>query len=232
MGGALEAGKLVAASWLFHNWETDNLPLKRGLISVIAGLMLLTSIGIFGFLSKSHLDQVQPGDNVTAQIERIEHNVKRERNTITRYEKQLSVLDKAIDKYFELDRVSKGLAAREKQTKTRDGIQAQIELAQGKIESLMDKKFPLEQKIRNLEAEVGPIKYVAELIYGESSPEILGKAVTGVILLIVFIFDPLAVMLIIAGNMSIKHYYEGKPKRRKKRPAKAHALLNVGNPFK
>jgi len=159
-------------------------------------------MGIFGFLSKAHIEQtVTAGDN-TLQIEQIDNNIERKRREITRYEDALNQLDEAIAKFTELGAVTKGLNARKEQEPERVQINTQINQISDNIILLQQEKAELKSEQIKIEAEVGPIKYIAETIYGESSSEILEDAVRVVIIILVVVFDPLAVLLLIAANIS------------------------------
>ena len=133
MGSALEVGKLVAASWLYHNWRR-NIPksLKAYLFTSIIILIFITSIGIFGFLSKAHLDQVKPTAGNTEQIELIDKKIKQEEKIIERAEKTLAQLDKALDVYIDKEYVSRGLKERNKQKEERDLLNKSIDEARPK----------------------------------------------------------------------------------------------------
>jgi len=167
--------------------------------------MLITSMGIFGFLSKAHLDQVAPSGDVAAKIERIDDTLARERMRITRAEQQLAQMDKAIDAIIDRNnRAQTALQLRNQQKKERDQIAAEVKDAQKNIDTLLDEKAPLMKATRAIKNEVGPIRYVAELIYGEGSEKDLEAAIRMMILLLVTVIDPLAVLLIIAGSKDLR----------------------------
>ena len=214
MGVVLETGKLVTASWLYQNWKRVPKLLKTYLISAVLVLMFITSMGIFGFLSKAHIEQTTVNSDNTLQIELIDSKIQRERDAIKRAENTLLQLDSALEKYVELGAVTKGLNARKEQEAERNELNATIDESTTTIAELTQKKSELNADRIAIEAEVGPIKYIAELIYGESSSGVLEDAVRGVILVIVFVFDPLAVLLLVAANMSLK---EEQTKRRRRR---------------
>ena len=214
MGVVLETGKLVTASWLYQNWKRVPKLLKTYLISAVVVLMFITSMGIFGFLSKAHIEQTTVNSDNTLQIELIDSKIQRERDAIKRAENTLLQLDSALEKYVELGAVTKGLNARKEQETERNELNATIDESTTTIAELTQKKSELNAERIAIEAEVGPIKYIAELIYGESSSGVLEDAVRGVILVIVFVFDPLAVLLLVAANMSLK---EEQTKRRRRR---------------
>ena len=214
MGVVLETGKLVTASWLYQNWKRVNVLLKTYLISAVLVLMFITSMGIFGFLSKAHIEQTTITSDNTLKIELIQSQIQRERRTIERAESTLARLDSALDKYIELDRITKGLDARKEQEEERNELNTTINESTDAISTLTKEMSELNADRIAIEAEVGPIKYIAELIYGESTKGVLEDAVRGVILVIVFVFDPLAVLLLVAANMSLK---EEQTKRRRRK---------------
>ena len=203
MGVVLESGKLVTAAWVYHNWKRTPKLLKGYLISAVVILMFITSMGIFGFLSKAHIEQTTVNSDNTLQIELIESQIQRERGSIERAENTLAQLDNALEKYVELGAVTKGLNARKEQETERNELNATITKSTETISSLTQKMSELNADRIAIEAEVGPIKYIAELIYGESTTGVLEDAVRGVILIIVFVFDPLAVLLLVAANQSL-----------------------------
>ena len=203
MGVVLETGKLVTAAWVYHNWKRTPKLLKSYLISAVVVLMFITSMGIFGFLSKAHIEQTTVTSDNTLKIELIESQIQRERRTIERAESTLARLDSALDKYIELDRITKGLDARKEQEDERNELNATINESTDAISTLTKEMSELNATRIAIEAEVGPIKYIAELIYGESTKGVLEDAVRGVILIIVFVFDPLAVLLLVAANQSL-----------------------------
>ena len=207
MGSALEVGKLVAASWLYHNWRR-NIPksLKAYLFTSIIVLIFITSVGIFGFLSKAHLDQVKPTAGNTEQIELIDKKIKQEEKIIERAEKTLAQLDKALDVYIDKEYVSRGLKERNKQKEERDLLNKSIDEAMAKIADLNNSKSSINIEQLKLEADVGPLKYVAELIYGDNAKDHFDSAVRIIILILIFVFDPLAVLLLIAANISLNQW--------------------------
>lgn len=352
MAGSLEVGKLVAASWVYRNWKRAPFLLKSYLTIAVIVLMFITSMGIFGFLSRAHLEQAAEGQQNQAKIERIANDIVRNEETIKRTEikieklenetsddtsdiqaqldaeqqrmnqaydrvqpgidEQMSIIDNEqrgqedqvksyldqiariddtltkLQTYVENEEIKKlqGLVGtrqdgrygtntakkveefRNKQTSekqrligivesinasvdsvaikqareeikrlrsiaerdvqnsqaTIDRLRAQlnsvasvdntneIELLSDKvrqteitIEKLLDEKFELETEVRKLEAEVGPIKYIAELVYGDSERDTIDDAVRWLIVVFIFVFDPLAVLLLIAANYSFKN---------------------------
>jgi len=204
MGVVLETGKLVSAAWLYHYWKKVNKLLKTYLISAVIVLMFITSMGIFGFLSKAHIEQTTVQSDNTLQIESIDSQISRQQKDIERAELQLTLLDDALKKYVELGAVTKSINARQGQEEERNALTSTINDATNTIANLTKQKYELRTKENELIAEVGPIKYIAELVYGNSDTNTLEEAVRWVIIIIVFVFDPLAVLLLISANISLK----------------------------
>ena len=206
MGSALEVGKLVAASWLYNNWRNKLVPraIKAYLTFAVIVLIFITSMGIFGFLSKAHLDQVQPTSSNNIKIELIDKQINQQQLIIDRSNKTLTLLDSALEKYVDMEYVTRGLKEREKQKPERDALTLAINNASNEIARLTTEKATLELEQDKIEAEVGPIKYVAELIYGDEAKDHFDKAVRWVIIVLIFVFDPLAVLLLIAANISLR----------------------------
>jgi len=215
MGSALEVGKLVAASWLYHNWRR-NIPksLKAYLFTSIIVLIFITSVGIFGFLSKAHLDQVKPTAGNTEQIALIDKKIKQEEKIIERAEKTLAQLDKALDVYIDKEYVSRGLKERNKQKEERDLLNKSIDESMAKIADLNNSKSSINIEQLKLEADVGPLKYVAELIYGDNAKDHFDSAVRIIILILIFVFDPLAVLLLIAANISLNQWRDKRDEKK------------------
>ncbi len=217
MGSVLEVGKLATASWLYQNWKKIPKLLKYYLTCAVVVLMLITSMGIFGYLSKSHIDAGTGTSELYVKLERLDKNVESERKVIERAESQLDKLDYALEKYIDLNAVSKGLRKRDEQKPERDTISQTIEESQDKIDTYLDERAEMQLKIKNFEVEVGPLKYISALLFGENdSVNYLDKAVRYVIILLIFVFDPLAVLMLIAANISLKEEQQ-KRKRREKR---------------
>ncbi len=216
MGGVLEVGKLVTASWLYQNWRNPLLPksIKYYLTSSVIVLVFVTSMGIFGFLSKAHLDQVKPTTSNETRIVLIDKQILQEERIIVRAEKTLERLDKALDVYIAKEYVSRGLKERKKQKAERDELTLAINNAMDKIDELMLKKQEFELETKMLEAEVGPLKYIAELIYGDNAKDYFDEAVRAVIIVLIFVFDPLAVLLLIAANISLSGWSKLRGKKK------------------
>ena len=206
MGSVLEVGKLVAASWLYRNWNSNLLPrsIKWYLTTSVIVLVFVTSMGIFGFLSKAHLDQVRPTTNYLVQASLIDKQIVQQEIIITRNEKVLNQLDEVMDVYIKRENVSRGLKERRKQKEEREFLNNEIRIAMETIATLTLNKSNIELEQLKVEADVGPLKYIAELIYGDNAEEYFDKAVRIIIIVLIFVFDPLAVLLLIAANISFK----------------------------
>ena len=218
MGAVLEVGKLLTASWLYQFWDKTNTLLKSYFTIAVVVLMFITSMGIFGFLSKAHMDQtLTVGDN-SLLIERIDRKIDREKVKITDAETVVAQLDKTVQVLIDYDRIrgpSGAIAVRESQNDERATLSNIIDQAYNKIDTLSVEKLELDKEQLELEAEVGPIKYIAAFIYGdELDKTLLERAVRWIIITIIFVFDPLAVLLIVAANMTFKEVM-GKPKKMK-----------------
>jgi len=181
MGGVLEASKLVTASWLYRNWKTCPLLLKTYLTTAVIVLMMITSMGIFGFLAKAHIDST-----LDAGANNVEVKTLNQQEKITK------------------DRLDYLLARAKDPSTANNRLDKQIQDTQKELTEISKKKLPLLKESNKLVAEVGPIKYVGDLVYGSDDDNALDKAVRLVIMLIMVVFDPLAVLLLIAANMSLK----------------------------
>jgi hypothetical protein len=212
MGSVLELGKLVTASWLYHNWDKSPRALKYYLTLSVLVLMFISSMGIFGFLSRAHIDQsLAINTGSIQQIKIIESSIEFEKNTIKDLDTQISQIDSAISKINEKGKGTDALKAATSQRKTRNELVETKKTHTDKIAELTKEKIKLESVQKKMEAEVGPLKYVADLIYGQSNEEQLEKAVRWVILILIFVFDPLAVLLLIAANNGLMNKKVGRP---------------------
>jgi hypothetical protein len=222
MGGSLELGKVTAAVWLKNNWERASLTFKLYLLPAVVMLMLITSMGIFGFLSKAHNDQNLVSGDVLGKIAIYDEKIRIQRDNIESARKALQQMDAAVDQTMSRSSDEKGAdkatAIRRGQARERGNLQGEIARAQAEIVKLNDQRAPIAAEVRKVEAEVGPIKYIAKLIYDDNpDANILEKAVVWVIMIIVAVFDPLALVLILAAQQSIRWVQgeEEKPKLEK-----------------
>jgi hypothetical protein len=209
MGSLLEASKLVVASWLYRSWNEIPRLMKTYFTIALVVLMLLTSMGIFGFLSKAHLDQAVPSGDVAAKLALIDEKIKTEKENINASRKELSQLDAQVDQTIarttEASGAERAISIRRNQQKDRARILSEIGSSQTKIAKLNEERAPIASEVRKIEAEVGPIKYIAALIYGDNPEEdVLEKSVRWFIIMIVIVFDPLAVLLLVAANWNLR----------------------------
>jgi len=206
MGIVLEIGKLICASWTFTNWKKCPVIMKTYFIVAVIVLMLITSLGIFGFLSRAHITQSNPTSLMEERIERIELKVNQRQVQIGRYQGRLDTLDQALQRYIELGAISKGLAKIGAMDNETNLLKTKIQGLENEIDGLMDEKYELKTNLSLAEVETGPIKYVASMLYDEVSASELETAVRWIIILLIFVFDPLAVVLVIAANISLRDY--------------------------
>jgi len=204
MGSVIELGKVVGVSWIYRNW-TEPTKIKYAMLPLVLIAMLLTSMGIFGLLSKAHIEQTAPVTNNTAQIERLDQRINREEARIADAETVIAQLDETVQTLIEYDKISGddgARAVREGQQEQRDLLATTIDEAQNRIDQYEDEKLQLGNELRSLEMEVGPIKYIAEIVYGNSEDN-LEDAVRWAIIAFIFVFDPMAILLLMAANYSL-----------------------------
>ena len=206
MGSALEVAKLVCASWLKANWRQAPRLMKLYMTIAVVVLMLITSMGIFGFLSKAHSDQSLVSGDVLAKISVYDEKIKTAKENIDANRKALKQMDEAVDQSMARSTsetgADKAVAIRRSQAKERARLQAEIAQEQKNIAQLNDQAAPIRAEVRKVEAEVGPLKYIAAFVYGATDETILERAVTWVIITIIVVFDPLAVIMLLAAQMT------------------------------
>jgi hypothetical protein len=196
MGSILELAKLVTVSWLYNNWKKTNRLMKSYFLTAIVLLMIITSMGIFGFLSRAH----------------IESNIVVGANSV-----QLQTLN--TQEKIAKDRLDYLLKQAQDPTKATSRLDRDIRNTQNDLARISKEKLPLLTEENKLTAEIGPIKYVAEILYDKSDPDFIDKAVRVVILVIILVFDPLAIILLIAANQTYKETSKKRFKRVDKPPA-------------
>jgi len=209
MGGSLEAGKIVATVWLHNNWKRASWAYKTYLVPAIVALMLLTSMGIFGFLSKGHADQNIVSGDAMSKVAIFDEKIATEKENIAQAKKALEQMNAQVDQMLgrtDTDRgAERAVTIRKQQARERAALNAEITRSQKTIQQLQQERAPLAAEFRKVEAEVGPIKYIAALIYGDNPDQnLLEAAVRWVIILIVIVFDPLALCLILAANKQLE----------------------------
>jgi hypothetical protein len=215
MGVVLEVSKLIATVWLKLNWARAPVFIRTYLLVSIAILMLITSMGIFGFLSKAHSDAGLVGGDVQAKIAVYDEKIKTAKDNIDANRKALKQMDEAVDQVMGRSADEKGadkaVALRRTQQKERARLQSEVAAEQKTISVLAEERAPIAAEVRKVEAEVGPIKYIANFIYGDNpDANVLEKAVTWVIIIIVIVFDPLAVILLLASQYSFQWFRQAK----------------------
>jgi hypothetical protein len=251
MGSVLEAGKLVCASWLYRNWHVTNRALRTYLFASVIVLCLITSMGIFGFLSKAHLETNFQSSNNSQSIAIINSQIKAEQDVIDRQQEiikrnsgvgggsgeriaqlrdKIKQLDREVEAYTSQgatstifnDKVAKGIDLKNQQKPERDRIDAeikqlttansgnnsaaesQIARSQQRIQQLIGQRAPLQSAQIKIDAEIGPIKYIGALAVDVGLAKVVDveAAVRWVIIIIIFVFDPLAVLMLVAANQS------------------------------
>ena len=207
MGGILEVGKITATVWLRKYWYRTSWLLKLYLVPAVVALALLTSMGIFGFLSKAHMDQGITSGDSQAKLALYDEKIKTQRDNIELARKALTQMDNQVDQRLSRgdseNSAERAVQIRRQQAGERAKIQKDIGDAQKEIAKLNEERAPIAAENRKIEAEVGPIKYIAALIYGDDADNnTLESAVRWVIILLVIVFDPLAIALVLAANAS------------------------------
>ena len=207
MGSILEIAKITATVWLRRYWNKAGLIIKLYLVPAIISLAVITSMGIFGFLSKAHMDQNITTGDVQSKIAIYDEKIKTEKENIDAKRKALKQMDEGVDQVLGRSTDERGaekaVAMRRSQQKERTRLQTEILQSQKSIAELNDARAPIAAEVRKVEAEVGPIKYIAALIYGDNPDQnLLESAVRWVIILLVIVFDPLAIALVLAANQS------------------------------
>ena len=205
LGLVLGFAKLVNTSWLYRNWDKTTWKIKGPLIYFLLALMIATSMGVFGFLTKSHLEQGAATVDNSAKVERLDQQITREKGTIADDEKIITQLDAAINSYIGKDKTDKAVAIRKSQAPQRKQLRDDIDASQKKIDGYSEDKLKLTSEVRALQLEVGPIRYIAELFYGTGGDQNanIESAVKMFTLLIVSTLDPLAIILLIAANHTL-----------------------------
>lgn len=207
MASSLEVAKLVVASWLYRYWKHIPILMKAYFTLSLVVLMLITSMGIFGFLSKAHSDQSLVSGDVIAKIAVYDEKIKTAKENIDANRKALKQMDEAVDQVMGRSTDEKGadkaVALRRSQQKERGRLITEIEAYQKTVSVLAEQRAPIAAEVRKVEAEVGPIKYIAAMIYGDDPDEnTLERSVRWLIILLICVFDPLAVLMLIAANLT------------------------------
>lgn len=195
MGGVLEIGKLVTAGFLHINWNQINALMKSYLCAAVVVLMVITSLGIFGFLAKANIEQNLQGDSYSLELSIIDKRLDAKEAELLRYEERVANLDNIIATARPQDRNYIDRRQRDERIE----IANDIDLVVDEIVKLNEDKMPLQREQLVQEGEIGPIKYVAEMIYGEDAEDKIDNAARILIFFIIFAFDPLAVLLLVSS---------------------------------
>lgn len=208
MAGSLEIGKLVTTSWLYRNWKETGFLLKSYLTGAVIVLMFITSMGIFGYLSKAHIEQSAGAGDNTLQIELLDNQITRQQRRIDDNDSVIGQLDEAVQILMDYDRIrgdDGAIAVRQSQADERALLNTNIDEAGSRIFELQQDRVVLSSAQLSIEAEVGPLRYIAELIYGEAEArDHFDEAVRWIIIILIFVFDPLAVGMLLAANQSFR----------------------------
>lgn len=209
MGGILEVAKITTTVWLHRYWNQAGITIRTYLTVAVVALACLTSMGIFGLLSKAHSEQNVISGDVVAKVSLIDEKIKIQRDNIEAARKALAQMDAQVDQRLTRSANEQGaeraVQIRRQQARERTALQNEIAVAQKEIAKLNEERAPIAGQLRKVEAEVGPVKYIAALIYGDNpDSNLLERAVRWVTILIVIVFDPLAIVLILAANNSLK----------------------------
>lgn len=200
MASALEIGKVVTVGWLSRNWDDAPKVIKYYLGVSVGILMVITSLGTFGYLSKAHLETTNQVQQSQLQIQPLETQLQLAERKLRNAQTSLDSLDRIVAG-VDVEQASRIV---QRQRSQRRDLATEISDASRDIEALNAKILPLRTQQAQTEAEIGPLKYVAELVYGEDAKSYFDSAVRFVIIIIVFVFDPLAIVLLIAANHGMK----------------------------
>lgn len=214
MGVALGVGKITATLWLKQNWSIAPWTIRGYLLTAITILILITSLGIFGFLSKAHSDASLVTGDVQSRIAVYDQQINTAKENIDANRKALKQMDEAVDQVMARSTLETGanraVRIRSSQQRERARLQSEIQAEQKAIVSLGQERAPIAAEVRKVEAKVGPIKYLAQFVYGEANETLLEKAVTWVIVILIVVFDPLALILLLASQISFQNFREQK----------------------
>ena len=208
MGTSLEIGKIISTVWLHKYWDRASLKFKLYLVPAIAVLMIITSMGIFGYLSASHLDQGLPSGDIIAQVQLLDDKINTELYNIEANKKALQQLDSQVDQLLLRTDSERGathaVKIRNQQVDERKLLHESVTQSQKAIMQLQNERLPIAMQVRKVEAEIGPVKYIAALMYGDNpDSNTLEHAVRWVIILLIIVFDPLAIVLILVADQTM-----------------------------
>jgi hypothetical protein len=208
MASVLEFGKIVSAAWLHYEWDRINNLVRAYFTTAVVVLMLITSMGIFGYLSKAHIDAAVTGDSYSLEASIVDKRLDGKQLQLDNLTGRLESLDYVLQTSQPKDRnyVNKV------QTPERNEINANIDILVDEIVALNEQKMPILRQQLDQEAELGPVKYIADMIYGDDAESYYDNAVRWIILTIIFVFDPLAIMLLIVSTAAFKREREAPAK--------------------
>lgn len=208
MGSTLEVAKVVTTSWLYQNWTIAPRFVRYYLMLAVTVLMFITSIGIFGYLSKAHIDQSSQSSISVVDKDAIQMKLDIANQDITFARETLANLDNVVQVLTDAQRINGergAVAVRASQQVERDSLNALIAENAKTVSALLEEKQKIDIEATAIETEIGPLKYVAEIVYGNSETATVEHAVRLVILIIIFVFDPLAVLLLIGANAGLQY---------------------------
>lgn len=200
MAAALEVAKVVTVSWMTRNWDGCPKAIKYYLIASVSTLMIITSMGTFGYLSRAHLETTSQVEVTNLQIQPLETQLQLAERKLQNAQNDLNTLDRLVNQ-ADIDQASR---VRNRQKSERAALAIEISNTSREIQSINSQLLPLKTQNATTQAELGPLKYVAEVVYGAEAEKHFDSAVRFVIIIIVLVFDPLAIVLLIAANHGMK----------------------------
>jgi hypothetical protein len=203
LAGVLEIGKLSAVVFLHKHWCDAAFLIKTYLIIAVLALMLINSMGIFGLLSKAHIAQEVSNAGQASTIQIIQEKKQSEQSAIADYDTQIANLDKAIGKLTETGRAGQALSQLGAQRKARDKLTQEKMAHQSAFDDLSKQEVEKDNANKLLESDFGPLQYLADAIYGKANSDQLENVVRWVISIIVFVTDPLAIILLVSATFSL-----------------------------
>jgi hypothetical protein len=199
MGATLEAGKLVAAAWLAENWHSAPFLLRLILVAMIGVLMSLNAVGVFGFLTRAHLDHMAAVDLALAdRTADTEARLTIQGQAVADLDRRIAQIDAAIEESTRLGRPVAAMTIADQKRRDRADIVAVRQREAWTLASLQIEKAKIGAERRRAEADVGPVRYLAELI-GTPATD-LERPVRLLTLALVTVLDPMAVALLLAAG--------------------------------
>lgn len=203
MASVLEFAKIITALYVHLRWSDINYAFRAYLSTAVVILMLITSLGIFGFLSKAHIDSKVSISNNNVEIELVDKQIASEQKVIDYVDSQFTLLDNAYEQWIEKGYITRALNERDKQAEDRESLAQQQSQAAESLNELVLKRSELERETIAQESEIGPIKYVAEIVYGDAADDRVDDAARILIIFLIFAFDPLAILLLLSSTGTI-----------------------------